>query len=294
MQRAKIPTAIIPAMLPKVILLDADGTLWRGSQVIGDAPEFIQRCQAAGVHCLLLSNNAGPDRQAYLAKCRKLGLDFRLEDIFSVNHLAGPWLKKSYPGAKTLVIGSPLLVRSIQNTVAAVCADDWLRQQGAADKPVTPDDMKLLCAADFDVVLVGIDANVSYIKLALASVAVQKGAKLVGANPDYSFPFEGGFELPGNGSIVQLIASVAGVEPVYLGKPSLHLLEQIEEETGSDRSDMLVIGDRVETDIAFAVKAGIPAILVLTGVETHPNSVAGMANVICLPTLSEIAQHLEI
>ncbi len=279
-------------MLPKVILFDADGTLWRGGSIIDGAPQFVSRCKAAGIRCLLLSNNAGPDRSAYVEKCSKLGLDFAHEDIFSVNHLAGPWVAKNHPAAKTLVIGSPLLIRSMQNHLDVICADDWLAGHGAADRPATPDDMKLVCQAKFDLVVIGIDANVSYIKLALACAAVQNGAKLVGANPDYSFPFEGSIELPGNGSIVKLVATVSGVEPTYLGKPYLHMLSQIEEETGFDRSEMLVIGDRVETDIDFAVNAGIPAYLVLTGVETNPDSVAGMPDVSCVPTLDGVAIHL--
>src|SRR5689334_2603948 len=71
------------AVKPDLILLDADGVLWRGGEVIPQAPGFIRRAHAAGIRCLLITNNAGLNREAYAAKCRRLELDFAREDIFS-------------------------------------------------------------------------------------------------------------------------------------------------------------------------------------------------------------------
>jgi len=279
-------------MPAKLILLDADGTLWRGGAALDGAPEFVHRVKAAGLSCVLVSNNAGPDRNSYAEKCRKLGLDFTESEIFSVNHLAGPWVARNYPGKRVLVLGSDMLVATMRQHVDVANATEWLEQHGAGARRHTPDDLLLLKEAAFDIVLIGIDVNASYLKLALASVLCQRGAKLVGANPDYSFPFEGGYVLPGNGSIVRLVASVAGVEPEFLGKPSLHLLEQIEEETGIDRGDMLMIGDRVETDIEFARRAGMPSYLVMTGVCRDAKEVDGMTGVKVAADLAAVAEEL--
>lgn len=279
-------------MRPKLILLDADGTLWRGGAAIEGAPEFVRRVKAAGIGRVLVSNNAGPDRNSYAEKCRRLDLDFSEEEIFSVNHLAGPWIARHYPGRRVLVIGSDMLVGTMRLHAEVTKAGEWLDEMGVGQRMHTPDDLAVLREAEFDVVLIGIDVNASYLKLALASVLVQRGAQLIGANPDYSFPFEGGYVLPGNGSIVKLVASVAGVEPEFLGKPSLHLLDQIEEETGVDRNEMLMIGDRIETDIEFAQRAGIPSYLVMTGVCSDPTPAQGLANVTVAADLAEVARDL--
>lgn len=278
----------------KMVLLDADGTLWRGAAAIDGAPEFIRRVKAAGLRCGLVSNNSGPNRNSYVEKCRKLDLDFAVREIFSVNHLSGHWIARNYPDKRVLVLGSQMLFRNLRHHVEVTDATDWLEEHGAGQPQHTPDDLQVLKEAAFDVVFIGIDVNVSYLKLALASIACQRGAKLIAANPDYSFPFEDGWVLPGNGSVVQLVASVAGVEPEFLGKPSLHLVEQIEEETGIGRSEMLMIGDRVETDIEFARRAGMPSYLVMTGVSSDAAVVDGMPDVKVATNLSEIAADLGI
>jgi 4-nitrophenyl phosphatase len=258
-----------------LILLDADGVLWRGAEVVAQAPDFIQRAQRAGHRCVLVSNNAGPSRADYAAKCRNLGLDLAKNDMFTVNYLAGPWLARRFAGSRVLLIGSPQLLSAITGAgVAVTLADDWLTEHGLTTSDGAPtagrgpgDVGKLLAqGARFDVVLIGMDTHVSYMHLALASVAVQHGARLLGANEDLTYPIPGGLLLPGNGSMVQLVAAVAGVEPDFLGKPQSYLLELIEAETQTPRSHMLMIGDRWETDIEFALRGGLSAWLVLTGV----------------------------
>jgi 4-nitrophenyl phosphatase len=285
-----------------LILLDADGVLWRGAEVIPQAPEFIRRMHRAGHRCVLVSNNAGPSRTDYAAKCRNLGLDLAKNDMFTVNYLAGPWIAARYPGARVLLIGSPQLTAAIEAAgVDVTLADAWLADHGLTtpDGAPTagrgPGDVGKLLAEDagFDAVLMGMDTHVSYMHLALASVAVQHGAKLLGANEDLTYPIPGGLLLPGNGSMVRLVSDVAGGSADYLGKPNTYLLELIETETHTPRSEMLMIGDRWETDIEFAVRGGIPAWLVLTGV-TQANQVAGPlpAGVSIAPTLDEVAAEL--
>lgn len=278
----------------KAILLDADGVLWRGREAIPEAPEFIRRAKAAGLRCLLVSNNAGPNREVYNDKCRRLDLPFAPEDIFSVNHLAGPFMAEHHAGKRVFVIGSEMLVNSMAPHVAATNSTAWLAAHGLNGRLATPDDMRLLDQADFDAVLIGIDVTVNYLKLCLASVLVQRGAILVGSNPDYSFPFTGGLSLPGNGSIVSLVENITGVQAQYIGKPSLYLLEQIERETGLSRDEMVMVGDRPETDYMFAQRAGMFCYMVKTGVTPAGEMPQDGADVKVLPTLNEVAAELGI
>jgi 4-nitrophenyl phosphatase len=258
-----------------LLLLDADGVLWRGREVIPQAPGFIRRARAAGHGCVLISNNAGPSRADYAKKCAGLELDLAETDIYSVNYLAGPFLATHYPGARTLLVGSPQLADSIRaaGNAGLATAEEWLLQHGltAPDgAPVAgraPADVAVHLADDsFDAVLIGMDTHINYMQLALAAVAVQRGAKLLAANQDLTYPIPGGLQLPGNGSLVEVVAHTAGVQPDFLGKPQPHMLELIEAETGIARSEMVMLGDRWATDIQFALNAGIPAWLLLTGV----------------------------
>jgi 4-nitrophenyl phosphatase len=257
-----------------LILLDADGVLWRGAEVIPQAPGFIRRAQAAGHRCVLVSNNAGPSRSDYAAKCERLGLALAEEDVFSVNYLAGPWLRRHYGAARVLLVGSPQFGAAVRaHGVDLTSSEDWLAAHGliAADgAPVAgraPADIAAHLADDaFEAVLIGMDTHINYMQLALAAVAVQRGARLLGANQDPTYPIPGGILLPGNGSLVEVVAHAARATPQFLGKPQPHLLELIEAETGVPRSAMVMVGDRWETDIQFAVNGGIPGWLVLTGV----------------------------
>jgi 4-nitrophenyl phosphatase len=285
-------------MQPRLILLDADGTVWRGEAAIPEAPGFIRRAQAAGLRCVLVSNNAGPDRAMYHAKCRALDLGFAPEDIFSVNHLAGPYMAEHYPGARVLTVGSEQLVVSMRRHLDVTGAEDYFVARGMPPqsagrcRPVVAADLELLREARFDAVVVGIDLNVNYLRLALACAAIERGARLVGANQDPTFPIEDGLELPGNGSIVRLIAAVTGATPEFMGKPEPHLLRQIEAETGVPLAQMVVVGDRVETDIVMAQRAGIPAFLVLTGVTAPANAPPSRPGVSIARTLDDVAQAL--
>jgi glycerol 3-phosphatase-2 len=282
-------------MQPRLIMLDADGVLWRGGEVIAQAPSFIRRAHRAGIRCVLLSNNAGPDRDAYAAKCARLGLDFGTADIFSTNHLAGPYVALRYPHARVLVLGSPALVRSVRGSVeGAVDAHEWLVQRELDGTLLLPEQLAVLAEAQFDAVLMGIDINTSYASLALAGAAVQRGAKLIAANDDLTFPFEHGLTLPGNGSFVGLVAAVSGAAVERLGKPEPHLLEQIERECGVPRGEMVMVGDRWETDIVMAQRAGVPSFLVLTGVATAETAPLSGDGVTVVPTLDEVAEVLGI
>jgi 4-nitrophenyl phosphatase len=287
-------------MQPRLILLDADGTVWRGEAAIPEAPGFIRRAQAAGIRCLLVSNNAGPDRAMYHAKCRALGLDFAPEDIFSVNHLAGPYMAQHYPGARVLVIGSEQLAASMRGYIEVTGAEEYFATRGMPPlsagrcRPVVAADLELLREANFDAVVVGIDLNVNYLRLALGCAAIERGARLIGANQDPTFPIEDGLELPGNGGMVRLIAAVTGATPEFMGKPEPHLLHQITAETGVPFSAMVVVGDRYETDIVLAQRAGIPAFLVLTGVTAAENAPPSQPGVSIARTLDDVAEELGI
>ena len=249
------------------LLLDADGVLWRGQSPLPHSADFVARAQAAGIRCVLVSNNSTKDRVAYSAQCSAMGIPLKREDIFSSNYIAGPWLARERPGRSVLILGGELLHRSVSQHVERCWhAPHWLAQRGLLEFRSGNEIYSVLASLRPDIVLSGMDTSTDYLRHSLACIAIQQGAELIGTNDDLSFPVEGGWLLPGSGAQLAMYSLVSRVEPIVLGKPGLAILHQVEMETGIERSGMLMIGDRPQTDIALATNAGIPSMLVLTGV----------------------------
>ncbi len=280
---------------PRLLLLDADGVLWRGRTPLPYSAEFVGRAQAAGIRCVLVSNNSTKDRATEAALCSRMGISLTAGDIFSSNYIAGPWLARERPGKSVLVFGSELLQRSVSQHVERCWhAPQWLAGQGLSEFRADAELYVLLARLRPDIVLSGMDVATDYLRHALACIAIQQGAELIGTNDDMSFPVEGGWQLPGSGSQLAMLAAVCRVEPLVLGKPGLAILEQIELETDVERSAMLMIGDRPQTDIAMAVNAGIPSMLVLTGVTDRATAESLSLPATIVADLAEAAAILGI
>ena len=116
-------------------------------------------------------------------------------------------------------------------------------------------------------VVIGIDKKITWEKLNTAVMNIRAGAKFIGTNPDSTYPTENGIGV-GNGAILAAIAVATGVSPLVIGKPETPIYEQALERLGSNSSDTLMIGDRLDTDILGAQRADIHTLLVLTGVTT--------------------------
>ena len=125
-----------------------------------------------------------------------------------------------------------------------------------------------------DYVVVGLDWEVDYEKLSIATLAIQKGAHFVGTNPDLNIPTERGL-MPGAGSIITLIEVATRVKPVYIGKPNAIIMEKAVEHLGLPREEVIMVGDNYLTDIRAGIDNGIPTLLVTTGF-TKPEEVPGL------------------
>jgi 4-nitrophenyl phosphatase len=118
-----------------------------------------------------------------------------------------------------------------------------------------------------DYVVIGLDENVTYEKLAIATLAVRKGATFISTNPDVSIPKERGF-LPGNGAITSVVTVSTGVQPQFIGKPETIIMEKSLDILQLDKQDVAMVGDLYDTDIMSGINVGIDTIHVQTGVTT--------------------------
>ncbi len=251
-----------PAETYDVALLDLDGVVNVGDEAAAHAIDALDEARRRGLRTAYLTNNASRSAGEVAERMRQLGLDVADEEVVTSAQAAARLLADRLdPGSAVLVAGAVAL----RNEVVAV----GLRAVSDADaRPAA--------------VVMGYDPTLDYARLAEASIAIRNGALFVASNLDATLPTPRGL-LPGMGSLAALVITATGVQPVVAGKPERPLFDESVERTGATRP--LVIGDRLDTDIAGARRAGIPAMAVLTGVtdlhalmtapvELRPNLVA--------------------
>jgi 4-nitrophenyl phosphatase len=227
------------------ILIDLDGVLYRGNTALPGASAFIAFLREQRIRFRLITNNATLTPQQYLAKFAGMNIHVEVEEVFT----------------SALATGLYLDGQGARGESAYVIGEDGLRAALAGIE------MRITDASPRWVV-VGMDRNVTYSALATASLAVQRGARFVGSNPDLSFPNEAGL-VPGAGALQGVITATTGVRPVVVGKPEPLMFELAMEGLGTTPDTTVMLGDRLDTDIAGAQSVGLASIMVLTGVSTR-------------------------
>lgn len=229
----------------QALLIDLDGVLYRGSAPLPGAQAFITYLREHRIRFRLITNNATLTPEQYVAKFEAMGIRVEREEVFTSALATGLYLQR----------------QGAQGSSAFVIGEDGLRSalEGIGMK---------LTETDPAWVVVGLDRHVTYSRFAAASLAVQRGARFVGSNPDLSFPNEAGL-VPGAGALQGVIAATTGVQPVVVGKPEPLMFELALEELGTSRQVTVMLGDRLDTDILGAHAVGLPSIMVLTGVSSR-------------------------
>jgi glycerol-1-phosphatase len=227
------------------LLLDLDGTIYRGEEAIPGADRAVDAARAHGTTVRFVTNNAsrGPDEVA--GHLTRIGIGATPEEVSTSAQAAAAVLaEKLERGTTVLVVGSDALVHEVElkNLVTTRTYSDSVQA-----------------------VVQGLSKDTGWRDLAEACVAVRAGALWVACNVDPTLPTERG-PLPGNGSLVAALRAATGSEPLVAGKPATPLMDEAQRSTNAERP--LVVGDRLDTDIAGAVAAGLDSLLVLTGVST--------------------------
>ena len=225
------------------VLLDLDGTVYRGGEPTPSARDVIDGARAHGVAIRYVTNNASKSPDAVADHLRALGLHAEIGDVSTSAQAAAAMVAETLPrGARVLVVGTD----SFAHEIAEVGLTPVRRFE---DAPAA--------------VVQGHSPDTGWAELSEACLAVRDGAMWVASNDDRTLPTERG-ELPGNGAMVTALRAATGREPDVAGKPQVPLLRRAIESCGAQRP--LMVGDRLDTDIAGGVALGIPSLFVLTGV----------------------------
>lgn len=229
--------------LYKAICLDLDGTVYKGIEPIKEAVSFIKTVQNSGIEPYYVTNNSSSTQKAVQKKLQSFGIETTVDRIMTSAYASAQYCQRHYEGAAVQVIGGHGLHEALKD---------------AGIEVVT---------AGGDVVMMGIDREVTYEKLAQACLAIRQGALLIGTNGDKAIPTERGFE-PGNGSLVKLVSYSTGVEPLLIGKPEAPMLQMIQQLGDYTNNEMVMVGDNYETDILAGIHFGIDTIHVNSGVTS--------------------------
>lgn len=225
----------------KAVIFDLDGTIYIGKTAVPGAIDKIKELRKRGVKTIFLTNAATMSRKGIAEKLNGMGFDVRESECYGGAYLLARYISQEHTGKRVYVVGERGIFEELEK--AGVRTAD-----------------------EADIVVAGLDRHFTYEKLAKAHRNLDEGAMFIASNLDPTFPTEEG-SMPGAGAIVAAIEKCSGKAPyVVVGKPNPFVLELIEKDHGVKKEEMLMVGDRIETDIHFAKNCGIKAALVLTGV----------------------------
>ena len=232
-------------------LFDLDGVLYRGSNAVRGAPQALGRLRSLEKRIAFVTNNSGRTPATVAARLRAVGVTADPAEV-ETSALTTASLLASRGVASAFVVGEEGIRAALTEAGVAVADGEPER---------------------VDAVVVGWDRGADYASLTTASVLVQRGAALVATNPDASFPAADGTRWPGAGALLAVIETTTGVRGEVVGKPNPPLLLAALERAGGGRP--LVVGDRLDTDIAGASACGWDSLLVLTGISTREDADRG-------------------
>lgn len=235
----------------KGVVLDMDGTFYMGGQLLPGSLELLAYLNAQGVEFSFLTNNSSRSLADYRKKLLGMGVQKADCRIYTSGEATIQYLHKHYLGKRVNLLGTHSLAKSFKD--AGIVLDEQ-----------TP-----------EILVLGYDNESTYAKLASFCLQVWKGLPYIATHPDVNYPDPRGY-LPDAGAFMALIQASTGRLPdAVIGKPSAEILNQLANNWGLQAAEILIVGDRLYTDIQLAHNAGAMSALVLTGeakVEDLENS----------------------
>lgn len=241
------------------LILDMDGVLWHGDTALPGLNDFFETMARADIAYVLATNNATKTPEEYVRKLAGFGVDVPADKILTSALTTAEYLAERHePGTAVYLVGARGLFEAMRDRGFTI---------------ITPDEVEQ--GATAPLVVAGFTPQVTYREMAMAALLIGKGAAFIGTNPDPSIPSELGV-MPGVGAILAFITAATEVSPMTIGKPGPIMFEQAMARLGGTREDTAMVGDRLSTDIAGAVTAGMKTILVLSGISQQAD-LAGSA-----------------
>lgn len=254
----------------RLFLLDMDGTVYLGRRWIPGAREFLDRITETGREYAFVTNNASRDTSEYLKKLSSMGLDVSPDRIVTSGHAAADYLINKLPEKRIFVLGTEPLKRELAARGVQICRDSTA-----------------------EAAVVSFDTSLCYADLCTVCDLVRLGVPYIATHPDLNCPTETGF-IPDCGANIAFIEASTGRRPdVVIGKPQPELLYCAMRRFGASAGESAMIGDRLYTDVASGLNAGIGSVLVLSGETTASAAAASdIEPTLILDSVAQLTEYL--
>jgi 4-nitrophenyl phosphatase len=250
-----------------LLLVDLDGVVYRGADPVPGVAALLAERAAGGDEVVYVTNNSMHYRADYVTRLAAMGAPVSADRVVSSPRATALYVRDQEPSVRrVLTVGASGLDRELRDVgleiVGAAQAAERMAKEGLGG---------WAAAGNPDAVIVGLDPQLTYLRVAAAADCIRAGARFIATNRDPTYPSERGIR-PGAGSVVAAISVAAGKEPLVIGKPQPLLLVEAARAVGADPRDAIVIGDGLVTDIAAARAVGARSVLMLTGVSSRADA----------------------
>ncbi len=220
-----------------------DGTIYIDDRLFDGVKEFLSYVRELGGRCVFLTNNSSRGSDAYVEKLARLGIESCPDDFFSSADAAAEYIKKHHSERSFFVCGTESLKKQLKAEGIKIAED---------------------AGPETDAVLLAYDTELNYKKLENCCILLGRGCLYIATHPDMLCPTYYG-SAPDCGCIIEMLKTASGREPVIIGKPQPQMVYSVMEKFGFSREQSCLVGDRLYTDIACGVNAGIDTVFVLSG-----------------------------
>lgn len=228
----------------ELFLLDMDGTIYLDDDVFDGSIDFINKIISKGKKHIFLTNNSSRSRNDYVEKLQRLHIPATVDNVFTSGNAIGLYINEHYKGKRVYLVGTASLRKELEQYNINLVEENP------------------------EIVLMGFDRELNYKKLEIACEALDNGAIYLATNCDWVCPIANGRYIPDCGSMCEMIEHATKRKPLFIGKPSPHMIDVLSHELNISKNKICMIGDRVYTDIAAGYNAGALTICVLSGEST--------------------------
>lgn len=228
----------------ELFLLDMDGTIYLDDELFDGSLDFINKIKEKNKKYIFLTNNSSKSKYDYLKKLKSLHIDATLDNIFTSGMAMGMYLNEFYNGKSIYLVGTNALKEELEAYNVKIVDDNP------------------------DIVVVGFDRELTFEKLEKACWFIDEGAIFLATNTDYVCPIRNHRYVPDCGSMCKMITNATKKEPKFIGKPEADMINILSKKYNIEKDKIVMIGDRVYTDIKAGYNAGVNTICVLSGEAT--------------------------
>ena len=226
----------------KGYLIDLDGTIFKGTDIIPGAKEFIDELNNRELSYLFVTNNSSLTAEFVVDKLKDMNIKVHTNQVLTSSIATAKFIKKQAVKPSCFVIGEIGLISALRNEGIIMSSNDVTH------------------------VVTGIDRSITYDKLSEACMHVRNGAQFISTNSDRAIPTEKGLQ-PGNGALTAVISTSTNKDPIFIGKPEKTMMDVALSMINLKKDEVMLIGDNYLTDIKAGINYGIDTALVLTGIS---------------------------